>query len=47
MPVLPDWRLPELVISALTPRRDEQPAKVRHALELLAEYVAGLAHAKR
>jgi len=37
--VLPDWKLPDLVMHALTPRRDEQPAKVRHALSLLTEYV--------
>ena len=34
--VLPDWKLPEFVIYAVTPRRGEQPAKVRHALTLLA-----------
>ncbi|BBB63412.1 hypothetical protein UNDKW_5139 [Undibacterium sp. KW1] len=38
--VLPDWKLPDLVMHAITPRRDEQPAKVRHALALLAEHVA-------
>jgi LysR family transcriptional regulator, transcriptional activator for aaeXAB operon len=43
VPVLPDWALPELVISAVTPRRGEQPAKVRHAMELLADYVTGMA----
>jgi DNA-binding transcriptional LysR family regulator len=43
VPVLPDWTLPELVISAVTPRRGEQPAKVRHAMVLLADYVAGIA----
>ena len=43
IPVLPDWRLPELVISAVTPRRGEQPAKVRHAMALLVDYVAGIA----
>jgi DNA-binding transcriptional LysR family regulator len=43
VPVLPDWTLPELVISAVTPRRGEQPAKVRHAMALLVDYVAGIA----
>lgn len=42
VPVLPDWTLPELVISAITPRRGEQPAKVRHAMALLADYVTAL-----
>ena len=42
VPVLPDWKLPDLVVSAVTQRRDEQPAKVRHALELLADYVQKL-----
>ena len=36
LPVLPGWRLADLPVYALTPRRGEQPAKVRHALELLA-----------
>lgn len=40
VPILPDWKLPDLVLHAITPRRDEQPAKVRHALALLAEHVA-------
>ncbi len=38
VPVLPEWKLPELVVSAVTQRRDVQPAKVRHALELLVDY---------
>jgi hypothetical protein len=38
--VLPQWRLPEFVIHAITPRRGEQPAKVRHAMALLADYIA-------
>lgn len=38
VPVLPGWRLPEYAVHAITPRRGEQPAKVRHALELLAGY---------
>ena len=40
--VLPDWKLPEFVIYAVTPRRGEQPAKVRHALTLLADYFGKL-----
>ncbi len=40
--VLPDWKLPEFVIYAVTPRRGEQPAKVRHALTLLEDYFAKL-----
>ena len=38
VPVLPGWRLPDLGIYAITPRRDEQPAKVRHAIEALRAY---------
>lgn len=40
VPVLPQWHLPEFVIHAITPRRGEQPAKVRHAMALLADYIA-------
>jgi hypothetical protein len=36
--VLPGWQLADLPVYAVTPRRGEQPAKVRHALELLAVY---------
>ncbi|MEO6018568.1 MAG: LysR family transcriptional regulator [Polaromonas sp.] len=42
LPVLPGWRLPDLPVYAVTPRRGEQPAKVRHAMELLASYFARL-----
>ena len=35
VPVLPDWRLEPAAVFAVTPRRDEQPAKVRHALRAL------------
>ena len=31
LPVLPGWKLPDMPIYAITPRRGEQPAKVRHA----------------
>jgi DNA-binding transcriptional LysR family regulator len=36
LPVLPQWKLPDMPVYAITPRRGEQPAKVRHALALLA-----------
>jgi DNA-binding transcriptional LysR family regulator len=42
VPVLPDWRLPDMPVYAITPRRGEQPAKVRHALVLLAAHFARL-----
>jgi DNA-binding transcriptional LysR family regulator len=38
LPVLPGWQLPDLPVYAITPRRGEQPAKVRHALALLAAH---------
>ena len=38
LPVLPQWRLPDMAVYAVTPRRGEQPAKVRHALALLAAH---------
>lgn len=38
LPVLPGWQLPVMPIYAITPRRGEQPAKVRHALALLTAY---------
>ena len=37
-PVLPGWRLPDMGIHAVTPQRDQQPAKVRHAIEALRGY---------
>lgn len=36
--VLPGWQLADLPVYAVTPQRGEQPAKVRHALELLAAW---------
>lgn len=42
LPVLPGWRLSDLPVYAVTPRRGEQPAKVRHALDLLAAYFGGV-----
>lgn len=38
LPVLPGWSLADVSVYAVTPRRGEQPAKVRHTLELLALY---------
>jgi DNA-binding transcriptional LysR family regulator len=39
VPVLPgNGSLPDLPVYAVTPRRGEQPAKVRHALALLAAH---------
>jgi len=35
VPLVSDWRLPALPVYALTPQRDAQPAKVRHAIEAL------------
>jgi DNA-binding transcriptional LysR family regulator len=42
VPVLPQWHLPDLPVYAITPRRGEQPAKVRHALALLAAHFEAL-----
>lgn len=38
IPVLPDWRLEPAAVFAVTPRRGEQPAKVRHALLALQQH---------
>ena len=38
VPVLPDWSPPDYEAYAITARRGEQPAKVRHAMALLANY---------
>ena len=38
LPVLPGWQLADMPVYAVTLRRGEQPAKVRHALDLLAGY---------
>lgn len=43
MPVLPGWKLGDMPVYAITPRRGEQPAKVRHTLDILATYFAGMA----
>jgi DNA-binding transcriptional LysR family regulator len=41
LPVLPGWRLSSLPVYAVTPRRGDQPAKVRHTLDLLAAFFSG------
>jgi DNA-binding transcriptional LysR family regulator len=38
--LLPDWLLPPVGVYAVTPQRDAQPAKVRHAIEALRRYLA-------
>jgi DNA-binding transcriptional LysR family regulator len=40
--VLPDWQLPLLEMWAVTPQRDAQPAKVRHAIDSLQGYLRAL-----
>ncbi len=37
--VLPDWRVPPMPLWAVTPQRDAQPAKVRHAIAALQDYL--------
>ncbi|MEF7614529.1 LysR family transcriptional regulator [Aquincola sp. MAHUQ-54] len=39
VPVLPGWRGPRIPVWAVTPQRDGQPAKVRHALEAIRRYL--------
>jgi hypothetical protein len=39
MPVLPSWRPRSLPMMAVTPGRDAQPAKVRHAIEAIRAYL--------
>ncbi len=38
--VLPEWRLPDIPVWAVTPQRDTQPAHVRHAIEAMRIYFA-------
>lgn len=38
--LLPAWRVPPVGVYAVTPQRDAQPAKVRHAIEALRRYLA-------
>jgi DNA-binding transcriptional LysR family regulator len=40
LPILPGWHMTDLPVYAVTPRRGEQPAKVRHALDLLVAFFA-------
>ena len=42
VPVLPDWSPPDYEVFAITARRGEQPAKVRHTLALLESYFLNL-----
>lgn len=45
VPVLPGWTLPAIPILAVTPQRDAQPAKVRHAIAALQDYLRDTAGA--
>ena len=47
VPALPRWRLDALPVHAVTPRRSEQPAKVRHAIEALRSLFTPPAPARR
>jgi DNA-binding transcriptional LysR family regulator len=40
LPILPGWRMTDLPVYAVTPRRGDQPAKVRHTLDLLVAFFA-------
>ncbi|HSX59907.1 MAG TPA: LysR family transcriptional regulator [Tahibacter sp.] len=40
--VLPEWQLPAFDVWALTPQRDAQPAKVRHARAVLGDFLRAL-----
>ena len=42
VPVLPDWKLPVVAVTALIPSRERQPAKVRLAIEALRRYLTAL-----
>ena len=42
VPVLPDWKLPVLAVTALMPSRVRQPAKVRLAVDALRAYLTAL-----
>lgn len=41
VPLLPQWRPQSIAMYAVTPQRDTQPAKVRHAIEALRSYLSG------
>lgn len=40
LPILPGWHMTDVPVYAVTPRRGEQPAKVRHTLDLLVAFFA-------
>ncbi len=40
--VLPEWTMPPMPVWAVTPQRDGQPAKVRHAVEALQAYLRAI-----
>lgn len=42
LPVMPGWRGAPLPVWAVTPQRDGQPAKVRHAAEAIGHYLRGV-----
>lgn len=42
VPLLPGWAPPPMPIWAVTPQRDGQPAKVRHAADALGDYLRTL-----
>jgi DNA-binding transcriptional LysR family regulator len=43
VPVLTDWHVPDMPVWVVTPQRDTQPAKVRHAIEALRTHFLGVA----
>ncbi|HJV95515.1 MAG TPA: LysR family transcriptional regulator [Albitalea sp.] len=47
VPVLPQWTQAPLPVWAVTPQRDAQPAKVRHAVDALHDYLQTLPGALR
>jgi DNA-binding transcriptional LysR family regulator len=47
LPVLPEWTLEPIPVWAVTPQRDAQPAKVRHAIDALNDYLITLPGASR
>jgi len=38
--LMPDWQVPGIAVWVVTPKRDNQPAKVRHAVGALAAHLA-------
>jgi len=47
LPVLPEWTMEPMPVWAVTPQRDSQPAKVRHAIDALNDYLITLPGASR